>query len=313
MKSKVLSTALILGSLYGTANASVSLTSPLYQASKGELKTEVSLGYTKNMWDKVSGLPGMPISTLENKGGNVNLEGQYGLTDYLALNYGVSYNLTQRGNVYTLAKYKASPEFKNYYLGLTGKLYDCGKQKAYLTLNVGQNDNYMPSDFGVSTVPNTYFDLSLKYGLDLNNYNVALSVGGIYDMSYTKDVSIAGEAISNKAKSTQALYTKLENEVKLGKVNLGLDLYYLLQGSKYNIVYMPGDDLLLSNANSYNEYGVSLTADYALNDGMYLGLYGSLYKNDKEELILDTGRGTGDIGGKKEYGYTYGVKLTKSF
>ena len=72
---------------------------------------------------------------------------------------------------------------------------------------------------------------------------------------------------------------------------------------------MPGDTTLLSYTNSYNEYGVSLTADYALNDNMYLGLYSSLYKNDKEEVILSTN----NFGSKKEYGYTYGVKLTKSF
>lgn len=72
-------------------------------------------------------------------------------------------------------------------------------------------------------------------------------------------------------------------------------------------------NVIYYGAKLYNEYGLFLSVDYTLNDTMYLGLYGSLYKNDKEELILDTGKGTGDISGKKEYGYTYGVKLTKSF
>lgn len=306
MTNKVLSTALILGSLYGTANASVSLTSPLYQASKGELKTEVSVGYSKNMWNKAVNSGN---STLKNKGGSLNLEGQYGLTDYIALNYGMAYDFTQQGYVYSSAKYKTSPEFTDYYLGLTGKLYDCGKQKTYITLNIGQNDNYIPDDSGVSSLPNTYFDLALKYGLDLNNYNVALSIGGRYDMSYNEDLTILGTTVSTDIKSTRSIYGKLENELTFGNLNLGLDLYYSLNDDKNNMVYIPGDTILAS-ATSYNEYGINLNIDYALNNSTYLGLYGSLYKNDKETLLVSA---TSLQGNKREKGYTYGIKLTKSF
>ena len=48
---KALSTALILGALYGTANAAP-ITSPLYLPSAGQITSTTKLGYTTASFDK---------------------------------------------------------------------------------------------------------------------------------------------------------------------------------------------------------------------------------------------------------------------
>lgn len=74
-------------------------------------------------------------------------------------------------------------------------------------------------------------------------------------------------------------------------------------------------NVIYYSAKLYNEYVLSLSVDYALNDTIYLGIYASLYKNDKSKFLdtLVMGSTSTEIGNKNGKGYTYGVKLTKSF
>ena len=52
MKNKFLSTALILGALYGTANAT-SITSPIYMPEQGKISTDLKIGFTKSKFDVI--------------------------------------------------------------------------------------------------------------------------------------------------------------------------------------------------------------------------------------------------------------------
>lgn len=74
-------------------------------------------------------------------------------------------------------------------------------------------------------------------------------------------------------------------------------------------------NVIYYSAKSYNEYVLSLSVDYSLNDTMYLGIYASLYKNDKSKFLdtLAMGGTSTEVGSKNGKGYIYGVKLTKSF
>ena len=179
----------------------------------------------------------------------------------------------------------ASEEFTNYYVGLTSKFYECGKHKMFATLNVGQEREIILS--GESQV---YADLALKYGMDLNNYNMAFSIGGKYyhDAEYT----------DTKLEKDYAFYAKLENEMIFNQMTVGLDLFYNLNGDGKLV-----NNLGVSKYDTYNEYGFNLDANYALNQDAYVGAYFTMSLNDLDNMDVY----------KDVTEYQFGLKMTSQF
>ena len=91
MKNKFLSTALILGALYGTANAT-SITSPIYMPEQGKISTDLKIGFTKSKFDK---RPEGESDKFEESW-NLDAEGKMGLTDGIALNYGFDFDFARK-------------------------------------------------------------------------------------------------------------------------------------------------------------------------------------------------------------------------
>ena len=281
MKNQFLSTALVLGALYGTANAATPITSPIYMPEQGKIATELKLGYTTSSYDKVSEGMGDELE----KTWNVNLDGQMGLSNKLALNFGFQFDIAPE-----YYGEKASEEFTNYYMGLTSKFYECGKHKMFATLNIGQE-----RDIILSGETQVYADLALKYGLDLNEYyNMAFSIGGKYyhDAEYT----------DSKLEKDFAFYAKLENEMIFDQMTIGLDLFYNLNGDSK--VYLGNTEI--GSYDTYNEYGFNLDANYALNQDAYVGAYFTMSLNDLEYESSGNYR-------KDLTEYQFGLKMTSQF
>lgn len=276
MKNQFLSTALVLGALYGTANAATPITSPIYMPEQGKIATELNLGYTTSKYDKV---PEGMDDELE-KTWNIDLDAQMGLSNKLALNFGFQFDIAPEYH-----GKKASEEFTNYYVGLTSKFYECGKHKMFTTLNVGQEREIILS--GESQV---YADLALKYGMDLNNYNMAFSIGGKYyhDAEYRDD----------KLEKDYAFYAKLENEMIFDQMTVGLDLFYNFNGDGKFV-----EGAVINKYDSYNEYGFNLDANYALNQDAYVGAYFTMSLNDLDNMDVY----------KDVTEYQFGLKMTSQF
>ena len=77
MKNQFLSTALVLGALYGTANAATPITSPIYMPEDGKIATELKLGYTTSSYDKVPEGAGDEVE----KSWNLDVDGKMGLSN----------------------------------------------------------------------------------------------------------------------------------------------------------------------------------------------------------------------------------------
>ena len=281
MKSQFLSTALILGTLYGTANAATPITSPIYMPEEGKIATELKLGYTTSSYDKVPETMGDELE----KSWNLDVDGKMGLSNKLALNFGFQFDFN--------TKYydeDQSEEFSKYYMGLTSKFYDCGQNKMFVTLNLGQEkDTILSGDQQV------FVDLALKYGLDLNDYyNMAFSIGGKYlhDVEYRDD----------KLEKDYVFYVKLENEMIFDQMTVGLDLFYNLNGD--GKAYTAGVES--GSYDTYNEYGFNLDANYALNQDAYVGAYFTMSLNDLEY-------NQGGEFSKDVTEYQFGLKMTSQF
>lgn len=280
MKNQFLSTALVLGALYGTANAATPITSPIYMPEDGKIATELKLGYTTSSYDKVPEGAGDEVE----KSWNLDVDGKMGLSNKLALNFGFQFDIAPK-----YYDEDASEEFVNYYMGLTSKFYECNEHSMFVKLNVGQE-----KDLILTNDQQVYVDLGLKYGLELNKYNMAFSLGG----KYYHDV----ENGNDKLEKDYAFYAKLENEMIFDQMTIGLDLFYNWNGDGKTLnAGVEGDKY-----DSYNEYGFNVDANYALNQDAYVGAYFTMSLND-----LEYKEGTNTYKDVTEY--QFGLKMTSQF
>ncbi|MDD2840465.1 MAG: hypothetical protein PHY80_05100 [Rickettsiales bacterium] len=282
---KVLTTALVIGSLYGTAQAAT-ITSPIYMPTTGEMITSLDVGYTKSTFDKVE-VNGAQTGTREfEKSWNLNLNGEYGLNEKVSLNYGFDFDFNREMN-----KTDQSAKLTNAYIGFTGRVFDSDAYKLDVLFNVGQQAEKYWTNYDNDQ---TYANLALRYGLDLDMYNVAITVGSQYTNEYRYGTV--------KIDSEFNFFAKLENElIFTDKLTMGLDLLYTYN-PKNNYKYSVYND----SYKAFSEYGINADLNYALDDNNYLGVYVGMLENNYNEN--NTGSQSKDL-----TEYNGGVRLTTRF
>lgn len=299
MKNKFLLTAVVLGSLYETASAVMPITSPIYLPEKGEFVNQLNFGYYKQkMNPKV--INADIGHTYASK--YVSVDGLYGLTNKVALNYNAQLNFNQKytyvNKVMNTELYKKfSADVVKYSLGLTARLFECQYDKVDLFLKIGSSSLYELDS-------QMYADLALRYGLNFKYYNFALTAGLIHYFDYQNNYKdkVYDYIYIENTKYENTVYFKLENELIFDKFTVGLDLYYNLVGKeKYKYIDV-GYYEFYNTLDSYNEYGFNVDANYALNNNMYLGAYLDM---SKSTLDSDTS--------KRPQTYSFGLKLTSNF
>ena len=127
----------------------------------------------------------------------------------------------------------------------------------------------------ISLQDQVYDELAVRYGLDLDMYNLGLSVGGRYINDYeNKD----GDWItSHKIERDYLVSFKLENEFIFDEFTVGLDLFYNINGD----IKEKTNGITTAKFGSYNEYGFNVDANYALTeDNNYVGLYFTMAQSD---------------------------------
>ena len=293
---KVLSTALILGALYGTANAAP-VTSPIYMPEAGKVLANINVGYTTSKFDKapVDTTNGERLEKKLRESWNIGAEGQFGVLDRLSLNYGLNFDFARK-----IAKKNQSAKFTNYYLGATGRVVDANENKLDIILNIGQEE--APIFYNVDQI---YVDLAVRYGLDLDMYNLGFSVGGKYINDYENKLA------DNNIKLQRGFdfYAKLENEFIFDSINVGLDLYYNMH-SKVKSKYLTPFDTEKFEWKSYNEYGFNVDLNYMLSEDNSIGIYYDMsFSNLKNKTAL-TGY---SAEWKKPTQYKFGVKYITQF
>ena len=294
---KVLSTALILGALYGTANAAT-VTSPIYMPEAGKILSTINVGYTTSEFDKApSFADGYRYTKDLRESWNIGAEGKFGITDRLSLNYGVNFDFARK-----IAKNDESAKFTDYYIGLTGRVVDADAHKFDIILNVGQEE--APVFYNVEQ---PYVDLALRYGLDLDMYNLGFSIGGRYINDYETELVSYGKS---KLERGFDFYLKLENEFIFDRITVGLDLFYTMHDD------LKSRNLVFDNEfkwDSYNEYGFNVDVNYALTEDNYIGVYFDMTFSDlKNKTTLIDGEQTSDHW-KDPTEYSFGIKYTTQF
>ena len=274
---KVLSTALILGALYGTANAAP-LTSPIYMPATGQVLSNLNIGYSMAKFDKK---PDGESDKLQ-KGMNINLNGQVGIMEQLSMNYNFNFDVFRK-----LYNEDASAKFTDFYLGLTGRVINGDANKFDVIFNIGQEESpYTESD-------HVYADLTARYGLDLDMYNLGLSAGVKYINDYENGALKIGRNCD--------MHFKIENEFILTEnFNMGLDMFYNLM-SQYKFRDKSGA-IPNYKIKAYDEYGFNVDANYGLNENNYIGIYFNMAFND----ITDDEY-------KDVTNYKFGVRFTSQF
>lgn len=243
---KVLSTALVLGALYGTAGAAP-ITSPIYAPEAGKILTDVKVGYTTSEFDKN---PFDEKKELEQSW-NIDLAGKLGLTDAIALNFGFDFDFARK-----VRDDDASARFTDFYFGLTGRVFEIDANKFDVIFNVGQKSDYIYGN------DQAYVDLALRYGLDLDMYNLGLSAGVNYVDTYKMG--------SYKLERGLAFKFALENEfIFTEELTMGLDLFYAINGKTEEKEL----GALESRVKTHSEYGFNVDANYALNRNNFVGAY----------------------------------------
>lgn len=240
---KFLTTAMVLGALYGTANAAP-ITSPIYMPEAGKILSNINLGYTSTIMDEKIGDTDEYYKAMQ-----LGINGKIGVNEKIAINYGFNYDFARK-----ILDKDYSARFVNNYFGVTGRVYDVDANKIDLILNLGDRGTGYP-----------YAEFDARYGLELSQYNAGLSVGFVYN----PEVENAG----NKAyDSTFDFVVALENEFILSdQFTIGLDLNYkkIAKDKKNDI-------------DSYNEYGFNIDANYAVAENNYVSVYFGMDRTDLE-------------------------------
>ena len=282
---KALSTALILGALYGTANAAP-ITSPLYLPSAGQITSTTKLGYTTASFDKS---PEGVSDKLED-GVYLDLDGKIGVNNSLSINYGFTIDFGKK----LLDEKQSALYFSDYYFGMTTRIMDYGSQKFDFILNIGQEES------PIFPLNQFYGELELRYGIDLDSYNLGIVVGGTY---LGNNESGEGDSVI-KLERGYLVSFKLENEfIFTPDFTVGFDLYLNLNDK---IKYTNGSDDKIEFG-TYEEYGFNLDANIAMSQNHYLGAYFNMFLSTLE------GPKNAEAKLKDPIGYDFGLKYTSQF
>ena len=280
---------MILGALYGTANATV-VTSPIYMPESGKIVSNISIGKQKTKYDKV--FDSADKKTMEESW-KIEALGKIGLTEKLALNYDFDFRFDQKEN-----DLEKSASFKEFSIGLTGRAFESGANKFDVIFNVGQSDFFIDDQ--------AFADLTVRYGLDLDMYNLGFSFGARY---YNESKKEYGDDEKYKADPFTAFRFDLENEFIFTKnFTMGLDLFY-----EFNPEIKTKETELDSSTGalvttktkikSFDRYGFNVDANYGINDNNFIGVYfGMDFTKDFE-----------DITGKDPKETEFGIKYTTQF
>lgn len=278
---KVLSTALILGALYGTANAAP-INSPIYMPEAGKFLSTMDIGYTTSDFDKT--VPGLK-DDLE-RSWNINLDGKFGINDRLALNYGFDFDFARK-----IGGARQSAEFVNFYFGATARAYEMDAHKFDVILNVGQEEAML------YTENNVFVDLALRYGLELNSYNMGFSIGGRFFNDFRSE--------DYRLKKDFAFVVKFENEfIFSDSFTVGLDLYLNANGDIRNKV----EGEVNTKIKSHQEYGFNIDANYALCQNNYIGAYFDMSMSNAKFDVSSYGTIA-----KDPIQYKFGLRYTTQF
>ncbi len=276
---KFLSTAMVLGALYGATANAAPITSPIYMPEAGKILTDLSIGYTDSKFDKSSEFE----SDKAYKGINISAEGKIGLMDRLSLNYGLNFDFSR-----DVLDSEQSAKFTDFYAGVTGRVLDRGIHKFDVILNIGQEEaKFFPG------ADQPYVDLAIRYGLDLDSYNLGFKING----KYINDFELDNDATKLERGFTFGF--ALENEfIFTERFTMGLDLFY----NMHDDIKLSDNGLSTTKIKSFDEYGFNVDANYALNQNNYLGVYFGMAFNDVEYDTL-----------KDETEYNFGLKFTSQF
>lgn len=281
---KVLSTALILGALYGTANAAP-ITSPIYLPEAGKILSTLNIGYTSSTFDKA---PAAASDKLE-EAINIEAEGKLGIMEKLSLNYGLNLDFSRK-----LEDQDQSAKFTNFYVGVTGRVLDVDAHKLDIIFNVGQEEA------PILPVDQVYAELAVRYGLDFDMYNMGFSIGGKYINDWETNDGLDKDTLERGF----AFYAKLENEFTITeKFTIGFDLFYNMN-DKIELKSVTD----IEKYDSYSEYGFDLDANYAVYDNNFIGLYFNMTMSDfegPEELVGEKF--------KDPMEYKFGLRYTSLF
>lgn len=261
---KILTTAVILGSLYGTANATVPITSPIFMPCRGDILMDLDVGYYQRKATK-----GDKFKIAE--GWQADLYGKVGVNDYIALNYDFDLRFLRKHEVYDVEfgvyeSLKNNAKFENFSFGITGRVVNEEYNKFDIIFDLGQTTDI----FGTETFPTA--DLALRYGLDLDYYNMGLSARTKYYVE-NKD------GHDYKTKKEMDFGVLFENEFIISDyVTIGLDLSYDFIGKEKNTWYEIEEQL-----DSYNQYGGRIDLNYEFVKNNYVGAYFSYYITDLKD------------------------------
>ncbi|HSQ98113.1 MAG TPA: hypothetical protein VLL98_05365 [Rickettsiales bacterium] len=288
---KILTTAFVIGSLYGTAHAAV-ITSPIYMPTSGEAISTLDVGYTKSSFDKANNTTSnLAIEDEFEKSWNLNMDGKYGLNDSMSLNYGFDFDFNRE-----MEKLDQSAKLTNVYVGLTGRVVDADANKLDILFNVGQQAEKYWLEYANDQM---FADLAVRYGLDLDSYNMALSFGSKYTSEWKNDTAKIDDEFN--------FFAKLENEfIFTDSLTMGIDLFYT-----YNPKNTYNDGVDKQSYKSFSEYGLNIDLNYALNDNNYLGIYFGMTDNDIDQDFINDDGDT--LNYKDLTEYNGGVRLTTRF
>lgn len=287
---KILATAFIIGNLYCTANATT-INSPIYLPASKEIVSSLDVGYTKSNFDKANDTT---LNTTKEdefeKSWNLNVDAKYGLNNSISLNYGLNFDFDRE-----IFETEESSKLTNIYVGITGRVIDKNLNKVDILFNFGGEVEKYWTYYHKNVV---YSDLALRYGLDFDSYNVALSVGSKYTDSW-KDHN-------KKIDSEFNFFTKLENEFIFSEsVTMGLDFFYI-----YNPKNTYNNNGIEQSYKAFSEYGLNVDLNYAFDSNNYLGVYFCVIENNINQNYI-SGSSTLNYKDLTEYGA--GIRLNTRF
>ena len=289
---KILLITIIFGIALNCKVQGQTITSPIFMPKAKEIVTNLSIGYTTS---KLKDTPANTNKSIE-KSKNIILEGKYGATNTLSINYGLNFDFSR-----TMNNLEENTKFTNFYLGATGRIIDTNKHKLDIIFNIGQETNKLPIIINKEQI---YKELFVRYGLNLDKYNMGLSLGGKSYNDYKEEdintTTLAKEKI--KIQKNTDIIAKFENELILTKnFTLGLDLFYKNSGA----IKIKAQNAPTEKTKSYSEYGFNIDTNYIITENAIVGFYFTKTLNNIK-LWQDNNF-------KNQDTYKFGLKLISKF
>jgi opacity protein-like surface antigen len=284
---KILTTAMVLGTLIGVANASDRITSPLYMPKAGDTLSETRIGYSKDDWkyDRYVGTDN--DYEAKTTRGVFREDLAFGIRDDWSFNFGFTYDFNQKRERDYAAnasdvKYKDNSTFRNTYFGLTKRFID-DQFKLDLLAKVWIQGDYSYLD-GAGTArlrENKKLDLAVRGGAEVTDmYDTALTLGWRYlPEENTKNTTALGTTV-NKTQDNKRndFYVRWENEINpITSLTLGVNGTYERIGKRRSVSKL-NEAIVEGPATSYiirsqDVWGVDGNVSYLVNDKVAVGAY----------------------------------------